>query len=49
MLREIEKLNMQKTEIANRLKKEKQMGKQVELNTKVKEINDKIVEIKSSL
>ena len=48
-LRELEKLDVQRTEIANKLKKEKQMGKQVELNTKVKKINDRIAEIKASL
>lgn len=48
-LRELEKLDVQKAEIANKLKKEKQMGRQVELNTKVKNINDKIAEIKGSL
>ena len=48
-LRELEKLDVQKSEIANKLKKEKQMGRQVELNTKVKNINDRIAEIKVSL
>ena len=48
-LRELEKLDIQKTELANKLKKEKQMGRQVELNTKVKNINDRIAEIKRSL
>jgi hypothetical protein len=48
-LRELEKLDAQKAEIANKLKKEKQMGRQVDLNTKVKKINDRITEIKSSL
>lgn len=48
-LRELEKLDNQKTEIANKLKKQKQMGRQVELNTKVKNINDKIAEIIGSL
>lgn len=48
-LRELEKLDVQKTEIANKLKKERQMGKQVELNTTVKKINDRIAEIKASL
>lgn len=48
-LRELEKLDTQKVEIANKLKKEKQMGKQVDLNTKVKNINDRIAEIKGSL
>ena len=49
MLRELKKLVIQKTEIANKLKKVTQMGRQVELNTKVKYINDRITEIKSSL
>ncbi|MCG7983368.1 MAG: DUF4391 domain-containing protein [Candidatus Thiodiazotropha lotti] len=49
MLRELEKLDAQKAEFANKLKKEKQMGRQVELNTKVKIINDRIAEIKGSL
>ena len=48
-LRELEKLDVQKTELANKLKKQKQMGRQVELNTKVKNINDRIAEIKGSL
>ena len=48
-LREMEKLDAQKTEFANKLKKEKQMGKQVELNTRVKKINDMIAQIKCSL
>lgn len=48
-LRELAKLDTQKTEIANKLKKEKQMGRQVDLNTKVKNINDRIAEIKGSL
>lgn len=49
LLRDIEKLNAQKSELASKLKKEKQMGRQVELNTQVKNINDKIAEIKGSL
>lgn len=48
-LRELEKLNLQKTEIANKLKKEKQMGRQVELNTKIKQINDVIGKIRESI
>jgi hypothetical protein len=48
-LRELEKLDTQKAEIANKLKKEKQMGRQVDLNTKVKNINDRIAEIIGSL
>ncbi len=49
MLRELEKLDAQKTEITNKLKKEKQIGKQVDLNTQVKNINDKIAQIQGSL
>ena len=48
-LREFEKLTAKKSELANKLKKEKQMGKQVVLNTQIKNINDKIAKIKSSL
>ena len=48
-LRELEKLDAQRIEITNKLKKEKQMGKQVELNIKVKKISDRIDEIKASL
>lgn len=48
-LRELEKLDAKKSELANKLKKEKQMGKQVDLNTKVKLINDDIAQIKNSL
>lgn len=48
-LRELEKLNLQKTEIANKLKKEKQIGRQVELNTKIKQINDVIERIRESI
>ncbi|POM13112.1 DUF4391 domain-containing protein [Pseudomonas sp. WP001] len=48
-LRELERLTLQKTEIANKLKKERQMGRQVELNTKIKQINDLIERIKESI
>lgn len=49
LLKEIERLDSRKSELANKLKKEKQMGRQVELNTQAKTINDRIAEIKSSL
>ena len=49
MLRELEKLEAEKSEITNKLKKEKQMGRQVEMNTYVKEINDEIARIKGKL
>lgn len=48
-LRELEKLNLKKTEIANKLKKEKQLGRQVELNTQIKKINDTLEKIKESI
>ncbi|MCU7839416.1 MAG: DUF4391 domain-containing protein [Candidatus Thiodiazotropha sp. (ex Troendleina suluensis)] len=48
-LRELEKLDSQKSEIVNKLSKEKQMGRQVDMNTQVKKINDKIAQIKDSL
>lgn len=47
-LRALEKLELKKAELANKLKKERQMGKQVELNTQVKRINDEIGLIKAS-
>lgn len=48
-LRELERLEAQRSEISNKLKKIKQMGKQVELNTRIKKINDEIANIKGSL
>lgn len=48
-LRELEGLEAQRSEISNKLKKIKQMGKQVELNTQIKKINDEIAKIKGSL
>jgi len=49
LLKELEKLNSVKLEIANQLNKEKQMGKQVELNTKIKQINDQIERTKGNM
>lgn len=48
-LRTLEKLEVKKAELANKLKNEKQMGRQVELNTQVKKINDEIGQIKACL
>lgn len=48
-LRELEKLNLKKAEIANKLKKEKQLGRQVELNTQIKKINDELEKIKETI
>ncbi len=49
MLRDLEKLEAEKSDVSNKLKKEKQMGRQVEMNTYVKDINDKIARIKGKL
>jgi len=48
-LRELEKLDYKKSEIANKLLKEKQMGRKIDLNTQIKNINDNIARIKGSL
>ena len=48
-LRELEKLDVQKAEIANKLKKEMQMGRQVDLNTKIKHITSAIDALKAAL
>lgn len=48
-LRELERLESQRSEISNKLKKIKQIGKQVELNTQIKKINDEIANMKGSL
>ena len=48
-LRDLERLDIQKVEFVKKLKNEKQMGRQVELNTKVKKIKDRIAEIKGGL
>jgi hypothetical protein len=45
-LRELEKLTLRKSEIANKLKGERQMGRQVELNTQIKQLNEEIEKIK---
>lgn len=49
LLLELEKLQQEKTELRNRLKKEKNMGTQVQLNTKVKKLSDRIKAITSRL
>ncbi|NOX25434.1 MAG: DUF4391 domain-containing protein [Deltaproteobacteria bacterium] len=48
-LQELERLQQEKAELRNRLKKEKNMGTQVELNTQVKKISDQIKSITSQL
>lgn len=48
-LRELEKLTAKKLKLANKLKKEKQMGKQVDLNTQIRSIDNNITKIKNSL
>lgn len=49
MLRNIERLDARRNEVSKKLKNEKQIGKQVEMNTQVKQINDEIEQIKSRL
>jgi DNA uptake protein ComE-like DNA-binding protein len=48
-LRQLEQLQQQRAELRNKLKKEKNMGTQVQLNTQVKQINDRIESIKQAL
>lgn len=48
-LKAIKKLSAEKHEIANRLRTEKNMGKQVELNTKIRAITEKIQSLSESL
>jgi hypothetical protein len=49
LLRTLEKLLSRKVELANKLKRARQLGKQIELNTRIKKINAEIGEIESSL
>ncbi|HPE59208.1 MAG TPA: DUF4391 domain-containing protein [Thiolinea sp.] len=48
-LKELERLDVKKAELANNLKREKQMGRQIDLNTKIKQIKDQMFAIKGSL
>lgn len=48
-LRQIEKLQQEKSELQGKLKKEKNLGTQVQLNTKIKKINDRIKAFKNEL
>ena len=48
-LKQLERLEREETETRNKLKKEKNMGAQVQLNTRVKEITDRIETIKNTL
>lgn len=48
-LREIEKLELHRTETINKVKKVKQMGKQVELNTQANKLRDAISALKAEL
>ena len=48
-LRQMEKLQQERAETRNKLKKEKNMGTQVQLNTKVKQITDRIEVIRAKL
>ena len=48
-LKQVEKLQKEKSEIHGKLKKEKNLGTQVQLNTQIKQITDRIEAIKSEL
>jgi len=48
-LKQVEKLQQEKSEIQDKLKKEKNLGTQVQLNTRIKKITDRIKAIKSEL
>ncbi len=48
-LKQVDKLQQEKSEIQGKLKKEKNLGTQVQLNTRIKQITDRIEAIKSEL
>ncbi len=48
-LKQVEKLEQEKSEIQGKLKKEKNQGTQVQLNTRIKQITDRIEAIKVEL
>ncbi|NQT70314.1 MAG: DUF4391 domain-containing protein [Desulfobacteraceae bacterium] len=48
-LKQVEKLQQEKSEIQGKLKKEKNLGTRVQLNTRIKQITDRIEAIKSEL
>ncbi len=48
-LKQIEKLQQEKSEIQGKLRKEKNLGTQVQLNTRIKQIKDRTEAIKSEL
>jgi Domain of unknown function (DUF4391) len=48
-LKQVEKLQQEKLEIQDKLKKEKNLGTQVQLNNRIKQIKDRIEAIKSEL
>lgn len=48
-LRELERLERELTELRNKLKKEKNLGNQVQLNTKSKQIKDRMEAIKAEI
>ena len=48
-LKQVEKFQQEKSEIQGKLKKEKNLGTQVQLNTRIKQITDRIEAIKGEL
>lgn len=48
-LRQVEKLELEKSQIRNKLKKEKNLSKQVQWNTQIRQITDRIEAIKKEM
>jgi len=48
-LRQLEKLEHEKSEIRNKLKKEKNLSKQVQWNTRIKKITDRVEELRQGI
>lgn len=48
-LRQMEKLHQERAEVRNKLKKEKNLGKQVSLNTRIKQLSDRIEAIRNDI
>jgi hypothetical protein len=49
ILKQVEKLKHEKPEIQSKMKKEKNLGTQVQLNTRIKQIKSRIEAIKNEM
>ena len=49
ILNQVEKLKQEKSEIQSKMKKEKNLGTQVQLNTRIKQIKSRIEAIKNEM